>query len=960
MKYVNSKNFLFKPKNYQPLKKYAICFLVFCFISFHNEVKAQHTNTIEAKLLDTENTIQIKQEITYYNQSQDTLHYVLLNDWNNSFSSNKSPLANRFSDEFIRNFYISRKSQRGFTKIDSVSNALKNNLKWERTPQLIDVVKVYLKTPLYPNQKTIIQARYTVKLPSAKFTQYGFSSSGYNLKEWFLFPCKYSSKKGFEAYSNLNLDDASYAPANYFITLKSPVDYIVTTDLNAEKIATDGILNTHKITGTNRIDAKLVLEKKTSYQHYKNNIIEVVTNLEDVRLHEPEKSFLIDKITNYVANNVGSYQHKTILITQEDYARNPFYGLNQLPSFISPFSDEFQYEIKFLKTYLNVFLQSSLQINNREDHWLIDAIQMYYIQKYIEINYPNTKMLGDISSIKLLKSFHLTAIDFNEQYHYLYLFLARRNIDQPIGDSKEKLIRFNEKITGKYKAGLALHYLDSYLEQNVVDKSIQSFYEKSSRQAVSSKEFEQDLKQNTPENIDWFFEHLVSKRDIIDYSFGKTTKIAADSTRITIKNLTNTTVPIPLYGITNNTVVFKKWLTKIATDSTFVLPTKGIEKLVLNYKKEVPEYNVRNNWKNLNNKLTDRPFKFTFFTDVENPAKKQLFYVPIADYNLYNGVYLGLRLHNKSLIVKPFEIDVNPSYSAVSNSLIGSMSVSYNQYIRNNNLYAISYYLSASQFDYTADAKYYKLNPAISFTKRTDDFRNNHRERFSAKYVLIHREKSTLAQTSSLVNYGVFNLKYNNNKSELLHYKGLNTDLQFSENFGKASVEFGYRYLLKTNQQLYFRLYAGTFLYRNLNTRFFDFALDRPTDYLFEYNYYGRSEDTGIYSQQIIIAEGGFKSKLNVPLVNQWMTTANFGMNIWNWFEVYGDVGLVKNKSHAVQFLYDSGIKLNLVPDFFELYFPVNSSNGWEISQPNYSEKIRFIITLNPTILVRLYTRKWF
>ena len=41
------------------------------------------------------------------------------------------------------------------------------------------------------------------------------------------------------------------------------------------------------------------------------------------------------------------------------YERNPFYGLNQLPSFISPFSDEFMYEIKFLKTYLNIYLKWS-------------------------------------------------------------------------------------------------------------------------------------------------------------------------------------------------------------------------------------------------------------------------------------------------------------------------------------------------------------------------------------------------------------------------------------------------------------------------------------------------------------------------------------------------------------------------------------------------------------------------
>jgi hypothetical protein len=47
------------------------------------------------------------------------------------------------------------------------------------------------------------------------------------------------------------------------------------------------------------------------------------------------------------------------------------------------------------------------------------------------------------------------------------------------------------------------------------------------------------------------------------------------------------------------------------------------------------------------------------------------------------------------------------------------------------------------------------------------------------------------------------------------------------------------------------------------------------TNCIFDYNYYGRSENTGFFSQQLIIAEGGFKSKLDTSFANQWMTTVN-------------------------------------------------------------------------------------
>jgi hypothetical protein len=115
-----------------------------------------------------------------------------------------------------------------------------------------------------------------------------------------------------------------------------------------------------------------------------------------------------------------------------------------------------------------------------------------------------------------------------------------------------------------------------------------------------------------------------------------------------------------------------------------------------------------------------------------------------------------------------------------------------------------------------------------------------------------------------------------------------------------------------------------------------------------------------LFIQEFVQAEGGFKSKLLNPYANQWITNANGSFNIWNWIEVYGDLGLLKNKLEDARFVYDNGIRLNLVTDYFELYFPVYSNNGWEVSQPKYAEKIRFIVAFSPQSLLGLFTRKWF
>ena len=81
------------------------------------------------------------------------------------------------------------------------------------------------------------------------------------------------------------------------------------------------------------------------------------------------------------------------------------YCIHQLPVFISPFSDEFLFEIKFLKTYVNNYLHTTLQLDPRKDNWIYDGLQVYTMMNYIDEYYPNMKMMGSIAKLKILKSF---------------------------------------------------------------------------------------------------------------------------------------------------------------------------------------------------------------------------------------------------------------------------------------------------------------------------------------------------------------------------------------------------------------------------------------------------------------------------------------------------------------------------------------------------------------------------
>lgn len=686
---------------------------------------AQHQNKINAVLQVDHKTLTIKQEIIFINQSEDTLKSIVLNDWNNAFSNKNTPLAKRFSDEFYRGFHLAKEEERGSTINLIVSDANQQFLSWQRTERNPDYIVVQLKEQVLPNQKISLHLSYITKIPSDKFTKHGYNNNGsFNLKHWYLTPARYENHT-FIKNRNNNLEDIANAVSDYETDFILPGNLEVTSDLNSVKtIGNDG-LSTFKLSGSNRTDFSLIIEPKSSFESYRNSSAEVFTDLKNNKVDNIQKAIIIDRIVQYTSALIGKYPHEKIVVSQTDYEKNPFYGLNQLPSFISPFTDEFIFEIKFLKTYLNEYLKTSLHLDPRKDNWIYDGIQVYAMMKYIDENHPKTKMMGSASNIRLLKSFNLTNIDFNGQYSYFYMLMARKNLDQPLGAPKNTLIKFNDQIASKYRAGLSIRFLDDYLQNDIVTASIQEFYQKNQLTQVSRADFETVLKSKTTKDISWFFKTIIDSRDIIDYKFSSVSK-TKDSITFSVKNRTGAPIPIPVYGTKKGAIVFKQWLDIAESDSTFTIPRDSIDAIILNLKNEVPEYNLRNNWFKLKSFFpNNRPVKFVFMKDLEDPYYNQVLYVPSIYYTLYDGLTPGLRLHNKTILEKPFGFDVNPSYSTKSNNLSGSAVFVVNQNFRKSNLYNARYSISGSYFHFAEDAAYFRLNPAIQLRIREPNFRDN-------------------------------------------------------------------------------------------------------------------------------------------------------------------------------------------------------------------------------------------
>ncbi|WP_250149303.1 metalloprotease [Flagellimonas sp. 389] len=922
---------------------------------------AQHKNEINATLNDSTKQIEIQQKFTYVNDSEDGLSILYFNDWNHAYANRNTALAKRFGEEFKRSLHLGKDSEKGDTHIVSIVDSDYIGLDWNRVKNK-DIIRIKLEKVLEPGESAELFFTYTIKLPHKKFTQYGYNDNGeYYLKDWYLVPSVYDEE--WKLYDNMNLDDTYTDVANTSIDFSYPEELSLAS--NFDEFSPNTYLGAQHIIlrGTNRKNCEIILSRQKRFTKHVTRFLTVTTDLSTNKYDDISQGISIDKIAKFLDANLGRYPHGNLLVSQINYNKTPLYGINQLPSFIRPYKEQFQFEMKFLKTAINSFLDETLFLDPRAERWVNDAIANYLMIKYVEDNYPDQKLAGKLSKLWGFRSFHLAKMDFNEQYALLSMFAARKNIDQALSTPNDSLIKFNAKIANSYKAGLGMYYLSDYLGNKKVDSSIISFYKTHNlRPKVKATDFRNEIEKFSDKKIDWFFDEYVATRKKIDFKIKKIDK-TEDSITFIIKNKRGTKVPISLFGLQKDSVVSKYWFSDIDTSRTFTIPRKGEDKLVLNYDQKIPEFNQRDNWKTLSGFFSsNKKLKFQFFKDTEDPYFNQVFYVPIANFNVYDGITPGMRIYNKTFLERPFQYDFAPTYSFLEKTVVGKASLRYRKYHGKSGLFVSNYSFSGSTSHFQVNSRFTTLTPAISFGWRPENLISNRRQSLLFRYRSVFRniDEAIVDQIDTEPDYSVFNVRFRDTDNDILNFSSWYLDGQHSSDFTKLSFEMEYRKLYENNRQFNVRFYAGKFLRNRTDSDFFSFALDRPTDYLFDLAYLGRSEDSGIYSQQIIIAEGGFKSQLENPFANDWIATTNASTSIWRWIEVYGDLGFIRNKGQDPRFVYDSGVRLNLVTDFFELYFPVYSNRGWEIAEQNYGERIRFIVTLSPRTLTGLFTRKWF
>lgn len=911
--------------------------------------------TIDAQLFAEKNILNIHQQITYYNTSQDTLHELVLRNWANSYKNDETPLAKRLLEDYKTDFYFSRNEDRGYSQINSIENQ-QTDLTYHSPSHQEDLIFVNLKKSLKPKDSVTVSLNYVIKIPDAKFTGNGKKGMDYYLKDWHISPAPYEKKWILDSHNNLNYQYNT--PTNYNIQLKVPIGYQVHSNFKQQKIIGSNFLN-YQLTGKNFVDSNISITFLKSYLTVPTDHIDIITDFisDDFEITLQEEKMA--QMMVFLENHLGRLPHQQILIEKETYQQNPIYELKYLPEFLHPYDDEFTWELKFFKTLSSKYIDQLILNNKYKYYTFNEGLEVYLFMKYMEQNYPDSKIVGRLSNIWGFRTMNIAKSKFTDKFSIVHQITARENLDQSLLTPLKNQSNYNKKVITPYKAGLSFVFLESYVGKNILQTSIKEYVNKNLNKNSNPKELMDIIQQNSNKDISWFMEEWVNSNKKIDHKISKAI-FKKDSVYITLKNRRSIKTPVSIYGLKNNVIKSKTWTDGFSDTKKVTIKNDSLDKVILNYENDYPEINNRNNWKNSKPKLFERPLKIKLLKDLNDPNANQIFLNPELSYNLYDGIILGVGIQNQAFIRKNYEYKLKPTFSTASGSLTGGFNFSYSVFPEKTNIYQTKFGISGSNYHYTKDLNYNVISPYFSLSFKQKDFRALGTNKFTARFLGIDKEVDKNVIKTDEDKYQLFKLSYDYRKNELINDYKLNVSTQIATKFTKLTTDFRYRHLTNKKRPVEFRFYGGIFLRNDTTSDYFSFNQHTANDYLFELPYLGRSEDSGILSQQYIKAEGGFISQNDPGFSNQWLTSINTNIGIIRWVEAFNNISLLKNKNEAAFFDYEGGIRLNFAPDIFELYLPIYNREGFLTKDGNYFKNIRFTVILKAQPLIKFFKQQLF
>ncbi|MGI9526165.1 MAG: hypothetical protein ACR2MS_03525 [Weeksellaceae bacterium] len=791
-----------------------------------------------------------------------------------------------------------------------------------------------------------IKSKYLIHLPSKRFTGYGRGDDGSLLLKYFFIQPEVRQDGVLLRQNYRDFESLTAKSTNYTLNFKVPKGFEIYTDL----IRT----NIDQYAGKERDFFQIAIQKEGNIKTVNTAYGKVIFD----RTFPPEDYILIQKIVQqqlkFLTQRLGLI-NEPLFISGKSYRKNKFQGVQDIDIPIIKkkyriFNPADRIKLEMISQLTDAYLDRKALIYMQSEHWLRNGLAHYLLLEYLENELPDLIVAGNIpediaiGNFKPLKYLDASKVKMTERSKWMYNIVLLSNFNQPINTPYEELSNLNQEIVSGVKTGLSFQYLAAYIGKEKFNNLIKEWINQS-KDNLSANGLRSFLEARVQKPTDWFFDDMISYKGWYDIGI-KNAIVKQDSLVIKFRNRGNSTIPFK-FNAYSDSAKYSTWLQNSSANFELKIPNQNYETLVINDSIQLPDFKSNNDLYHVN-AFFNRKIKFGWVTDIPTRSYEKVFLLPGVSWNNYDKLQLGLSIGNRTPIPQTWVYRIKPQYSFGENALTGSFQLVRNVYPINHLFRKVRVGIGGSYQHYNRGLAYKNLGVGIEGIFRKSPRSTMNRSAF-AYHQLIDRDLRTTAteKEKELKSYGLLNVGFRYWNTNIIHERRMLMNLQLSNTFGKLYGEYYYRWKFGKDKIIGVRLFAGAFLSHDLNhSEYFDFGLDRVNDYTYSYPLLGRSESQGFLSQQFVLAEGGFKSNFNKKS-NQLLFTTNWEYPIWNILDAYADFGYIKNKDNKGEFLYDSGFRIRFIPDYLELYFPIQSTLGFEPTLGAYHERIRFMLNLD-------------
>lgn len=992
------------------MKSTITCLFIFLSLSLfaQQDYFQQEVNyKIDVSLDDEAHILTGMMTVEYINHSPNIIDSIYFHLWANAYKNNETAFAKQQVRMGKTKFFFANQSDKGgYTAID-FKNEANTSLKWNTVDNMEDVVIVKLTKALKPQEKTTLVIPFTIDIPSS-FSRFGHVGQSYQMTQWYPKPAVYD-KDGWQTMPYLDMGEFYSEYGSFDVKITLPANYVVgaTGTLHTEK---EKQFIKEKVKETEAWKANYNAEETTANDDFpessenKKTIHYSAENVHDfawfadkrfkvlsdqVDLASGKKVDTYVMFTNFEADlwkDAVLYVSRSVKYYSDHVGEYPYPHATAVQSALSAGAGmEYPMITVIGESGSGLMLDKVIAhevghnwfygiigTNERIHPWMDEGMNSYYEERYIEEYYGNDGVTLEKVGVP---SFLVnnTPYSINQVAH---LFQVCNHRTQPPDMDSDKMSQINYW-TGAYsKPAFGLRQMEGALGREQLDQAMHAYFQKWKYKHPTPEDFTKAINESANTDISWFVEGFMKSTEQQDYTI-KNVKDKGDNYEITIKNKGRVDAPFPIQGVANDTMIVQtKWLKGHQGEQQITLPKADFDKIVIDAEYQTLDADHRNNFSKIKG-LMARPFGFKLLGGLENPEKVYAAVLPVITYNAYNKLSYGLALHNWRLPERKFTYLIAPTYNSKTNALNGLAHFSYRTALSTSRTEMSKWVeigLSANKFHASQPSVVVeKIKPYVHFLFENIAENKNTDIKFTS-YV-VGNEGLVSSVTNRWKTCHEISLIHNNNN--VLNPWSIGLTVESGKyraffdvhNYVLPKLEVKYAYAYKAKKYLRFRLFTGMVFSKfrergslrgllNLTGQ----GYSANNDYKYEDWYFGRNDYEGIWSQQISLREGGFKTALPITQAvngftsNKMLVSLNISGDLPVTFPLklpirpYFDVAYVdttvdrnangvidaeENKTFQEQLWWSGGLSLQF-GEIVGIYFPLVNSKSIERFDSDY------------------------